>query len=309
MTQFKPHKAENADLASLRFPAICLPKVDGVRGCYLTSQFTGRTLKAFKNRNVTDFYSHPLLRGFDGELAHGEITNPNQDLCRNTTGLVNSLGYNTDGSIPDLYVFDYVTEHTKNMPYSSRWELAKGMVDEIISTHREFSLHLKIMPAEKIVNSIEEVEAYHLEMLQLGFEGTIVRYLSAPHKNGRCTVKESYFMRIKEFATEEGKIVGYSEAQENRNAAVRNKLGYIERSSHQENKIGKGMIGSLTILRPNGDEITVGPGKLTHKERLEWFENPQLFMGKTATYKFMPYGTFNKPRFALFENLRADEDL
>jgi len=304
----KPQKAANAVLESLRFPAICQPKIDGCRGLFITNKFTGRSLKPFKNQNITDAYSHPLLAGFDGELAYGDIHNPNRDLCRNTTGLVNSLRYNTNGDIPDLYVFDYLTEETAYLPYLDRFNLAKAMVTELTTNSHEFN-YLKIVPRSVIVTCIEDVEQMHQLYLSLGFEGTIVRWTAAPHKNGRSTVRESYFMRIKDFETEEAEVVDFSEAQENLNPVICNALGQTERSTAKAGKLGKGMIGNLTVRRASGEEILIGPGKLSHEERQHYFENPSKILGGVVTFSFMPYGSFNKPRFALFENFRAEEDL
>jgi DNA ligase-1 len=303
----KPQKAENADLVKLQFPALALPKIDGVRGLFITSQFTGRTLKAFKNQNITDAYSHPALAGFDGELCHGSIYNPNQDLCRNTTGLVNSLRYNTAGEIPNLYVFDYLTRETADLPYADRWILANRMVDQL-TEDGQFS-YLRKIPHTALVNSLEEVETIHAEYLASGFEGTVLRKLTAPHKNGRCTVNEGNYMRIKDFTSEEGVVIDFSEAQANLNPVIINALGHTERSTSKVGKTGNGMVGSIVVERNSGELVVLGPGRLSHEERIDFWENPQKLLGKTVTFKYMPYGSFNKPRFAMFENFRATEDM
>jgi DNA ligase-1 len=116
-------------------------------------------------------------------------------------------------------------------------------------------------------------------------------------------------MRIKDFETEEAEVVDFSEAQENLNPVICNALGQTERSTSKAGKLGKGMIGNLTVRRASGEEILIGPGKLSHNERQHYFENPSHILGKTVTFSYFPYGSFNKPRFALFENFRAEEDL
>lgn len=304
--RLKPHKAENADLSKLRFPAYCFPKVDGVRGCFLGSQFTGRSMKPFRNSHIGKKFSDPLLAGFDGELVHGTLTD--QDLCRKTTSLVGSYPFNTQGELPDWYIFDYVTPATAHLPYQVRWEIAKDTIAVIQQTRRDLAF-IKPMPGAVLVNSLEEVETWHQHNVSLGFEGTIIRWLEAPHKNGKCTVRESYYMRIKDFSYEEGIVTGYTEAQVNDNELTYNALGLAERSSHKANKYGKGCIGSLEITRDSGEVVTVGPGKLTQEERYHYFDNPTKLLGNLATFKFMPYGMKDQPRFATFENFRLLEDL
>ena len=300
---YKPHKAENAELAKLKFPAIVLPKIDGVRGCFLTGQFTGRSLKPFKNKNITNYFSNPAYRGFDGELTLGGLTE--EGLCRKTTGIVNSLAKNTDGEIPILNVFDWILPEIVFLPYKDRLELLTAYVEGLSYDLRQ---KIDIVPS-RYLKTLEEVEADHQENILLGFEGTIVRLASAPHKNGRSTVKESAFMRIKEFLTAEGTITGYTEAQENWNPSMKNALGYTERSSHKGNKTGKGMIGALELLLPTGQGILCATGTMTHEERKNYWENPNYILGKTITFSYMPYGTYKAPRFAQFLNFRAEEDL
>lgn len=304
----KFHKAENADLASLRFPCLVMPKVDGVRGAFLNSGFTGRSGKAFKNQNITDCFSNPAYRGFDGELFHGNMTDP--DLCRKTTGLVNSLRYNTHGELPKLMVFDWITEETIVLPYRKRFELVTAYIQDLSPELRQYITtvpRLVYNPEYLYCHTVEEVEEAHLEYVAQGYEGTIIRWAEAPHKNGRSTVRESYFMRIKDVLTSEGIVIGYTEAEENLNTLVYTPQGYAERSSAQEGKVGKGMLGAL-ILSFNGQEIKCSAGKMTHEERYDYWDNPQKLLGRIAVFNSMAYGEKDCPRHARFIGWRADED-
>jgi hypothetical protein len=250
--------------------------------------------------------SLPLLSGLDGELCCGSLTS--KSLCRDTTSYVNSYSYHTAELLPNWYIFDFITPETAGLPYAKRWELAQAYVQHLREKYPELYF-LHSMPGSRVCNSIDEVLAAHSEFIAAGFEGTIIRYALAPHKNGRSTVIEGAYMRIKDFASEEVRIVGMVEAQTNCNAAERNELGLIERSSSKENKCGKDMVGSLQVRRASGEVITIGPGSLTHAQRIEYWENPSLILGKPCTFTYMPYGMKDKPRFPLFSNFRAEEDL
>ena len=302
--RLKPHKAADAVLEKLRFPAIVLPKIDGVRGCYLNSRFTARTLKLFRNTKLCDTLSNPLLQGFDGELVKGNPTDPG--LCRRTTSFTNSYGHNAEAGFIDWYIFDYVTELTQNQPYEKRLALGTTHIQKL-QEKGEFNF-LKIIPHQMLCNSIEEVEEAHKQYSLAGFEGTVIRWANAPHKSGRSTVNQSWFMRLKDTGTEEAVIIDLVEAQTNANLAKINELGETERSTHQENKYGKGMVGALVVKIPDGRVIKIGAGCMTHEERIVCWKNPKDTIGRICTYRFMRYGEHEKRRQSRFVEFR-DEDL
>jgi hypothetical protein len=303
MTTILPYRATDADERFYKFPAYVQPKIDGVRGIHLRD-FTGRTLKKFKNRHVTDFYSHPALFGLDGELIKG--TNPTApDLCRATTSVVNTISGTPETS---WHLFDFVTPTTIRLPYRDRREILCNVVQTLEQAYPEYARHLHIVPAQ-LVTSAEEINHWLQEYLNLGYEGIIIRTLAGMHKNGYCTEREANFLRIKDFGQEEAIVIGIEEAMENCNEAVINKLGKTERSSHQENKVPKGMLGALICENARWGRFVVGPGKLTHEERIDYWSNPSKIVGETITYKFLKTGCKDKPRMATFQHIRAWEDL
>ena len=303
----KPQKACNVEFELIKFPCIAMPKVDGVRGLKIGQYFTGRTLKMFRNNHLTDQLSDPLLTGLDGELAYGSLTSPT--LCRDTTSYCNSYSYNTSNVLPNWMIFDLISEETAGLPYMKRLELAISYVKHLKEKDEKF-WYLQTVPEHRLCHSLEEVEAAHSEFISLGYEGTIGRSLYQPHKNGRATMRENAYWRIKDFATEEGIIIGFEEAEINLNPALINELGYIERSSAKAGKVPGGMLGNIKIRRlADGQEYTIGPGKLTHKERTEYFNEPQRFLNKLCTFTHFPYGAKDKLRFGLFSSFRLPEDL
>jgi DNA ligase 1 len=297
------HKATDAVQEKIKYPVLALPKVDGVRGGFLTNKFTARTGKGFKNKNVGQFYSHPALKGFDGELFRGNLTD--EDLCRKTTSLVNSFSWNTSGELPKLMVFDWVTEETKILPYLHRYNLLKNYLSDIPKEFRQY-----IVPPELEIKcyTLDEVLTAHEYFISLGYEGTVLRLLDAPHKEGRSTVNEGYFLRMKDFSDSEGECIGFTEAMQNNNEAVLDPMGYTERSSHKANKTGLGMIGCLQLLIDE-EVVNISCGCMTHEERIDYFENPEKILGKILKFKEMVYGKKDKPRLAQFTGFRADEDM
>lgn len=308
MAVTRPHKAETAELNKLTFPAIAFPKVDGVRGIKILREFTSRELKPFRNTMLTEELSNPLFHGMDGEMAVGNIQNPDKNLCRTTTSFTNSYWMHPLPREFSWNVFDLVTDETEHLPYAKRFKLLKALVETIHEKEPGKYPFLRTMPDYVVVNSLDEFTQAHTLYKSMGYEGTIYRDPAAPHKNGRSTVNQSYFMRMKDFADAEGIIEGFTEAQENTNEAVVNRLGYIERSTAKAGKVGKGMIGAVMIRNQEGETILCGPGCLTHDERVYYFHNPSEFIGRLAKYTFMPYGQYKKPRFPQYAGFRASVD-
>ena len=301
MGLLKPHKATNVELEKLRFPVITLPKLDGVRGCFLNSKFTSRTLKEFRNRKLTYDFGRPELQGFDGEIVVG---NPlDQALCRRTTSFVNRFQENADISIePTWYIFDWVTPETVHMPYSDRLTLAKEYIKRLGKPN------IKLVPEIAMCKSMDELTNRYEEHIETGYEGIVIRSPQAYHKSGRSTVSEGGFLRMKPEGTEEATILDVIEAQANFNPKLANALGLTERSSHKDNKIGKGMIGSLLVQLDDGRKIVISAGCMTHEERTMYFQEQHKIRGRICTYRFMDYGEHNMRRHPRFVEFR-DEDL
>lgn len=298
----KPMLAEDWDPAKQRYPVIVMPKIDGVRAINQGGQLYGRSLKQHANRYVTKTFSVTEFDGFDGEMAAASSTNPR---------LVNLTGsaLSTEDGEPFIiwWLFDYTYPSVVTLPYIKRLEFLETQFDELKDHNLYYNLQL--VPW-KLANNEAELLAAEKAWLEEGYEGVILRDPNGQHKNGRSTVNEGGFLRIKRFAIEEAFVYGYEEAQANNNVAEINELGYTKRSSHKANKVGKGQIGNLLCVDlKTGQLITVGPGKMKHSERAELFEHPDRVLGHVIQYKHFPKGVKDKPRFPTFETFRGRSDL
>lgn len=296
--QFKPQLCCDFAEDKLQFPLIAMYKIDGVRGINLEGTLTGRSLKKHKNKHVTAMFSKPEYLGIDGELAADVWTS--SSLCRDTTSAVNRI----EGS-PSVtwWAFDYLHPSVVDKPYQERLNaLAKQIV------HLSDS-NLQIVPW-KIVNNTQELATFEEECLSMGFEGVILRSADGKHKSGRATVREGAYMRIKRFTDAEALVLEISEAMQNNNEKTTNELGMSERSSHQENKSAKGMVGSIVCkCCETGETITVGAGDMDHAERKFYFENQSEIIGKVIKYKSFRHGVKSKPRFPTYLSIRAESDM
>lgn len=296
--QFKPFLCCDADLSKMKFPCLGFRKIDGVRMLNIDDKAVGRSLKPHANKHVTAKFSKPIYDGFDGEVTFGYIQG--DSLCRDTTSVLNTI----EGTPEVVWnLFEYIPKHLQDKPYKERYNALERYWDDYPDKH------IKIVPYT-VINSIEEAEAFYQESLDLGYEGAIFRDPEAPHKSGRCTAKEAAYVRMKPSSDKEAIVLRLEEAMENLNEAKVNELGHTERSSHKENKVGKGMVGMLVCRDVlSGQEINVGAGKMTHGERYYFWDNPEEIVGKFIKYKSMDSGVKDKPRFPRFMSIRAESDM
>lgn len=314
----KPMLASDFDESKLRFPLIIQPKIDGVRGLNLTGRLTGRSLKAHRNKHTTSFYSHSATLGLDGEFAAEHHCHP--DLCRITSSALSTA----EGDPYTLWwLFDYITPETRKLGYQERYNALVQRIRDIKDIAPHIWERLRIV-LSYVVNNMDELLAYEEQWLNEGYEGVIIRDMNGMYKDGRSTVREMGLLRIKRFIEEEALVLEIVEGQTNGNDAQVNELGRQFRSSHQENMIPNGMVGSLTckvlkdifdpiikdkLLLTKGQVITVSPGKMTNEEAADFFRNPFKIVGKVIKFKFFPKGIKDKPRFPTYMTIRAESDM
>ena len=298
---FKPVLACDYDANKAKFPMLALAKIDGVRALVVKDRgLVGRSLKPFKNKALTALLSRPELTGLEGELVVGDITG--ESVFRDTNSLVSTINGSVDGL--QWLVFDDNTDPT--LPYAQRYYNAHRRVQELPEPLRD----VVVMVPANICETHEQATAMYDAFLELGYEGMILRDPAAAYKFGRATAKEGSYLRMKPSSDDEAVVLSLEEAEANNNDAVVNELGLTERSSHQENKEGKGMLGAL-ICRDlkTGSEIKVGAGKMNHDERVIYWNQPDLIVGKTIKYRHLTTGVKDKPRHARFIGFRAEEDM
>lgn len=295
----KPQLADNWTAGHLILPTMAQVKIDGVRALNIDGQLVGRSLKVFKNKALTALFSRPELQGLDGELAFGDERG--SSLCRDTTGETGRIKGTADGFV--WHVFDLVTFDTAHLTYRQRYRLLANKVEALADPQ------IRLVPYLWLTTE-QEVEDFDARNLEAGYEGTILRNPDAAHKSGRPGKKLQELMRIKRFTDAEALVLEVVEGRTNLNEAVVNELGRTERSSHAENQVPNGLVGSLTCKDlETGMTITVSPGEMDHAERRFYFENPGKIIGKIITYKSFRQGVKTLPRFPTFKHIRSAEDL
>lgn len=303
VVNFKPHLACDVDLSKLVFPVWVQYKIDGVRMLVRDGIATGRSMKKYKNKKLTEYFSQECFNGFDMEVG---ATRPNDpDLCRLTTSLVNTI----EGGLPKfVVVFDFLDQDFVDNKDTYKYRMS--MLEDYIANHKLPEDVEIIISKQYKIDSLQQLEEFYAEALNMNYEGIIIRDQGAPHKSGRCTVKEGSYLRLKPTGDSEGVVQSVEEAYENMNEAKINELGHTERSTHQENMKPKGMIGALWVKDiHSGEVVKIGAGKLTHEQRTYYFENQDHIIGQLVKYAFLDTGKKDKPRHARYISHRSWEDL
>jgi DNA ligase-1 len=95
----------------------------------------------------------------------------------------------------------------------------------------------------------------------------------------------------------------------NANVAFQNELGRTARSSHQDNKVGKGTLGAfLCVDLATGANVSVGTG-FTADQRADFWSRREQLRGQLVKYKHFPHGVKDAPRHPVFLGFRDPEDM
>lgn len=298
---FKPMLADTIeDTSKLRFPVFASLKLDGVRATVQGGELLSRNLKPIKNKNVQAKFAG-LPEGIDGELIVGDPAAKDEDgesmAFRNTTPVVMSHNEPADGCA--FYIFDRFDDV---LPFSTRYDL--------FSTGAKFVKIPDTHVVEQIlINNEQELLAFEIDALELGYEGLMVRDPNGPYKQGRSTLKQGWLLKLKRFTHGECEILDTAELMHNENEAKTNELGRTQRSTHKAGMVPGGVLGKFLVRDlETGVEFEVGGGLKAHEREVYW-RNRKAMVGQIIRYKYFPVGIKDKPRFPVFDGFRDKADM
>lgn len=278
------------DTTKVKFPVLVSQKLDGIRCLIIDGVAVSRSLKPIRNEYVQSIIGNHEFDGLDGELIVGSP-------CSTDCYRVTNSGVMSKEGEPDFFYFIF-----------DRWDDTRGFADRYASLRRHnLSRRIAIVPHRWAYN---EADLLHIEEihLKLGAEGVMVRSLDGPYKQGRSTMKEGTLGKLKRFFEEEYEVIGFEERLHNGNTATINELGYTERSSHKDNKIGRGDLGALVLRTREGVVFKCGTGFDDDLRYYIW-SHQNGYIGRLAKVKSFNIGVKDAPRFPVFVGFRAEEDL
>jgi DNA ligase-1 len=287
--------ADPVEFDKLVYPVLGSYKLDGWR-CWLPEgKPVTRSLKDVPNKFIQHVLSDSGYMFIDGELIVGDPTDPD---CYNVT---DSACKKASGE-PDFtfWAFDNVSDPT--LPFLSRYEMVCAS---------EGLPRVKVLDQIEIWN-YEQLVAFEVEALEAGYEGIMTRQPRKPYKFGRSTARGGELNKLKRFVDAEAEILGWYEEEKNNNEATVNALGRTKRSTHQENKVGKGTLGGFRCreLAPPYAEFNCGGGKLlTKQRRAELWEIKETLPGQILKFSNFPIGRKDAPRFPQALGFRSPEDM
>jgi DNA ligase-1 len=281
------------DFDSITYPVIATPKIDGIRCIKTYGKALSRKFKPIKNDFIRNTIEKLVPDGTDGEIVCGENFQETSSAVMTIKGMPTFT----------YYVFDYVRDGLYK-PYKERVVEAEKMVSEI----RNF--HIGFLEYQTIQNK-EELLDYEEKMVDLGYEGVMLRSLDGPYKCGRSTLREGYLLKVKRFIDSEAVILDFFEGERNENEGKRNAVGQLERSSAKANMVPNGMVGAFFVRDvSSGIEFSIGGGiGLTLEMRKEMWDNKDKYIGKIIKYKSQPTGVKDAPRFPTFLGFRDEDDM
>lgn len=293
----RPMLAETAkDTSSLVYPLIATPKVDGIRCLRLLGGVVTRSLKPIPNQHIRDVLDHVLPFGADGEITSGS----NFQEC--TSAVMKRSGEPRF----TFQMFDLIPGDDLEREYRHR---LRDMM-EWYGNHLDCHEFVTIVPP-RVIWGPKELDSYEVEMLDLGYEGIMVRDPCGPYKQGRSTVREGWLLKIKRFVDAEAVIVGFIEMMHNDNEATINELGLTQRSTSKAGKRPAGTLGKFQCIDvKTGIEFNIGTGEgLTYAMRQEIWDNRSTYLHKYMKYKYQDIGVKVAPRIPIFVGFRPLADM
>jgi DNA ligase-1 len=278
---------------TLKFPLLCSPKLDGIRCIIKEGQAKSRTYKNIPNLMIQDMLEG--LPEFDGELIDGDPTA--LDVYNKTQSTVMSI--DKDATNVRFYVFDYAEEEFKNTPFWNRL----GLSEELSKKYEDIVIPVK----HKLVTNLKELLQYENEVLELNYEGVMMRDPNGIYKYGRATWNEGIIYKLKRFTDDEAVIIDILEQMTNNNEKERDELGKAKRSTAKAGLSPADTLGKI-VVNFNGLQLDIAPGTLNHIERQQIWDNKEEFIGKYIKFRHFAVGVKELPRFPRFVGFRDEMD-
>jgi ATP-dependent DNA ligase len=236
-----------------------------------------RTGKEWKNIDHILEQLYPFFDKYPNVVLDGELYN--HDLRDNFEKII-SLVRKTKPTDEDrlesaekvqFHCYDWVN---KSLDFEGR--------NYFIQKH--FAYNATFMPKIKtlqygLVFNTEEVEVQHEELLEQGYEGSILR------KNALYECKRSWnLLKVKDFSDSEAKIIDWVEGKGKRIGTI----GKFQAVDADGNEFGMPVMDNFSYLQEN-------------------FKEMQSWVGKTATFTYFERTKKGSYRHPLFKNIRDYE--
>lgn len=254
-------KDYNDEVKKVIYPCFVQPKLDGMRCLKQGTKMTSRTNKPIDTVNHIAQEILEIADIFDGELyVKGENFQENMRLIKKyRAGETEKVKY---------HVYDIVLP---NLAFNHRYNLLSSLI-------RTFNpVNIELVPTYRIENKAE-LDKYHSQFIEEGYEGTMVRWGTEGYKVGG---RSSNLLKYKDFKDIACKIIDVipSEKRPEQGSFI---CEYMNKS------FGCGM-------------------RFSHEKRKEILTNKTNYIGQTAEIRFFEFSDDGLPRFPVCIGLRLDK--
>jgi len=265
----KCYPFEEKRLAKWHPPYIVQPKFDGVR-CRVIRLDNGEVMLLSSEENVIFSVPHlnkilkqcPVPYELDGELYHHGWSF--EEIVSITSRTINISPYH---EAINFHCFDCVSDE----PNAVRLK--------IISKLRDFHPNVKVSPFW-LAESLDDIMKVYDKLINLGYEGIIVRHFEAPYVRKRSTL----VMKFKPKKEDIYEIVGVQE-------------------EISKDGIPKGSLGALICASGDGTKFSVGTG-FSRDAREELWSIRGILPGMRVRVGYQHITSGNKvPRFPVYAEL------
>lgn len=263
---FEPMLAKQyTDYSHLCFtvPTFIQPKLDGLRCINSNGTMMSRNGKPFVTVNHLiqtlgildgELYSHTYHDDFNKIISLVKKTKPKQSDIAECTSII------------EFWAYDYPD-------YSGVFSERYGKLKEIVAELNNDMIRL--VPTFRVTN-IEDIEKYHIQFINEGYEGSIIRLDLGVYENKRS----NQLLKKKDFDDDEFEIVEF-----------------LEGTGGRANTVGK------VVCRLN-DGTTFESGMSFNMERLtDLWNNKNNYIGKLASIRYFGYTPAGKPRFGVCKQI------
>lgn len=285
---FNPEKAQ--------YPLMISEKIDGVAADFFPAVISGKIQWAVRSRDNKPILSvqhildclNQFVPAHQGMHIIGELHITGKDF-KDISGISRRLSADDDTELLRLNIYDLYIEGKEDTDYIDRY----NSILEYVVLPSTFPI--RRIPSYFVENQASfdvrfaEIVKSNRSKRPTGCEGIIVRIPTGKDSWYRVAKRPKGFAKMKAIETIDIPIVGYEEAVD---AKTNEPLG---------------MVGRL-IVNYRGVESGIGPGKLTHKERIDLFDTWPLWKGRVAEVAHMPDSSYKGLREGRFWYWRPDKD-
>ena len=302
---FRPMLAVNYDKVKQQ-PAVryASEKLDGVRCLFFGGVAYSRSLKPLPNKQLQQLAQQykQELEAADGEVIVGNMHAV--DVLQTTTGFCMSADKQADFCV---YLFDrYDAKAEWWQRYSSLQSLAN--LDSKLKVLEHWLVRDDLAATPPMQAPWINLSLFEEEVLSKGGEGVMLRDAYGSYKLGRSATKQPELQKVKRFNDAEFKVVGFKQFETNQNELEHDERGYAKRSSSKAGKQLVEQLGGLVLLLPDGQTFNCGSG-FTEEQRLRFWEDRAMLLGKQATVQFFGYSKDGIPLLPVFKQFRSALDM